>query len=250
MNKKYYWIKLKTDFFSLDEIDFLLSQKNGCEYIVLYQMLCLKTANNDGILNTKIGEMIIPYDPAKIARDTKYFDIDTVIVAMELFKKLGLIYEEEDKTLKIAAIGDMVGSETAWAEKKRIYREKQKVLALGQEKDNVREDIDIRDKSIDIDKDIDNKNNNKRFTPPTLEEVIDYCNERQNNVDPEQFIDYYTTNGWKVGKNKMKDWKASIRTWERNGYSKPAKKGNNDGWAYIDDEIDRMIQEKHKNDLF
>lgn len=59
----------------------------------------------------------------------------------------------------------------------------------------------------------------KRFVPPTLEEVIEYCNERQNNVNPEQFIDYYTTNGWKVGKNKMKDWKASIRTWERNGYS-------------------------------
>lgn len=157
MSKKYYWIKLKTDFFNLDEIDFLLSQKNGCEYIVLYQMLCLKTANNDGVLNTKIGEMIIPYDPAKIARDTKYFDIDTVIVAMELFKKLGLIYEEEDKTLKIAAIGDMVGSETAWAEKKRIYREKQKALTSGQNEDIVLEEKDIRDKSIDKDIDKDKK---------------------------------------------------------------------------------------------
>ena len=48
MSKKFYWIKLKTDFFNLDEIDFLLSQKNGCEYVVLYQMLCLQVANTSG----------------------------------------------------------------------------------------------------------------------------------------------------------------------------------------------------------
>ena len=57
-----------------------------------------------------------------------------------------------------------------------------------------------------------------RFTPPTLEEVQAYCKERNNNVDAERFIDYYTSNGWMVGKNKMKDWKASVRTWERSGY--------------------------------
>ena len=55
----------------------------------------------------------------------------------------------------------------------------------------------------------------KRFVPPTLEEVQAYCQERQNGVDPQRFIDHYTSNGWMVGKNKMKDWKASIRTWER-----------------------------------
>ena len=59
----------------------------------------------------------------------------------------------------------------------------------------------------------------KRFTPPTLEEVTAYCIERNNSVDPQHFIDYYTSNGWLVGKNKMKDWKAAVRTWERNGYS-------------------------------
>lgn len=54
-----------------------------------------------------------------------------------------------------------------------------------------------------------------RFTPPTLEEVKNYCNERKNSIDPQRFIDYYTSNGWKVGKNAMKDWKAAVRTWER-----------------------------------
>lgn len=56
----------------------------------------------------------------------------------------------------------------------------------------------------------------KRFSPPTVEEVRAYCIERRNNVDAERFVDYYTANGWQVGKNKMRDWKAAVRTWERN----------------------------------
>ena len=58
-----------------------------------------------------------------------------------------------------------------------------------------------------------------RFTPPTVDEVRAYCQERKNNVDPERFVDYYTSNGWKVGKNPMKDWKAAVRTWERHGWN-------------------------------
>ena len=127
--KRYYWIKLKTDFFNLNEIDFLLSQKDGCQYIVLYQMLCLQTANNNGELASRIGEMIIPYDPDKIARDTKYFSKDTVIVGMELFKKLNLIYTDDGICLKIAGFENMVGSETGWAKQKREQREKQKLLS-------------------------------------------------------------------------------------------------------------------------
>ena len=54
-----------------------------------------------------------------------------------------------------------------------------------------------------------------RFTPPTVEEVQAYCTERNNNVDPERFVDYYASKGWLVGKAKMKDWKAAVRNWER-----------------------------------
>ena len=64
----------------------------------------------------------------------------------------------------------------------------------------------------------------KRFVPPTLEEVQAYCAERNNNVDPQRFIDHYTSNGWMVGKNKMKDWKAAIRTWERTAKPKEETK--------------------------
>ena len=56
----------------------------------------------------------------------------------------------------------------------------------------------------------------KRFQRPTIQDVKAYCIERGNNVDPQRWYDYYSANGWKVGKNSMKDWKAAVRTWERN----------------------------------
>ena len=55
----------------------------------------------------------------------------------------------------------------------------------------------------------------KRFTPPTVDEVRAYCLERGNCVNPQRFVDYYSSNGWMVGKNKMKDWQAAVRTWEQ-----------------------------------
>lgn len=62
----------------------------------------------------------------------------------------------------------------------------------------------------------------KRFTAPTVQEVADYCRERGNQVDAQRFVDYYTANGWRVGKNPMKDWKAAVRTWEKQEGLSPA----------------------------
>lgn len=149
--KRYYWIKLKTDFFSREDIDFLLSQKNGAEYVVLYQMLCLNTANNNGKLESQIGEMIVRFDAEKVVRDCKYFDIDTVNVAMSLYKQMGLIYAEEDGTLRISEFDNLVGSESSSAKRVREYRERQKVLQC-----NTNVTQEYRDKSIEY-RDIDNK---------------------------------------------------------------------------------------------
>lgn len=161
--KRYYWIKLKIDFFNSDEIDFLLSQKDGCQYIVLYQMLCLQTANNNGELASRIGEMIVPYKPEKIARDTKYFSIDTVIVALELFKKLHLIYIDNGDCLKIAGFESIVGSKTAWAKQKMEQREKQKLLS-GQCPVDSPQEIDLdKELDIEIDEDIESDGLKDRF---------------------------------------------------------------------------------------
>ena len=65
--------------------------------------------------------------------------------------------------------------------------------------------------------------NIRGFTPPSIDEVSAYCTERNNGIDPQHFVDFYEAKGWMVGKNKMKDWKAAVRTWEGrqgNGYSK------------------------------
>ncbi len=117
--KRYYWMKLKEDFMTSDTVDYFMSLPNGANYVVLYQLLCLKTINTDGRLSRQIGEIIIPYDVAKIQRDTKWFTTDTVRVALELYKKFGLIYEDRDGVLVLADHNNLVGSETNWAQQKR-----------------------------------------------------------------------------------------------------------------------------------
>ena len=66
----------------------------------------------------------------------------------------------------------------------------------------------------------------KRFVKPTLEDIKAYCQERKNSVNAERFFDYYESNGWKVGKNPMKDWKAAVRTWERKEQPKKESRYN------------------------
>jgi hypothetical protein len=118
------------------------------------------------------------------------------------------------------------------------FKQKQKLLE-GNVTDNVTvtqgnaTDIE-EDKDLDKEKDVleNTSQKRKRFVPPTLEDVQAYCDERQNGVDAERFIDYYTANGWLVGKNKMKDWKAAVRTWERNetGVKKVTEKKPQNGY--------------------
>jgi hypothetical protein len=89
-----------------------------------------------------------------------------------------------------------------------------------------------------------------RFTPPTLEQVQEYCRERQNNIDPQRFIDYYAARGWLIGKNKMKDWKAAVRTWERTGYSsnvqsqqKASKEAAGQAYLEANKDVDAQLAE-------
>ena len=150
-------------------VDFLMSQPNGANYVVLYQMLCLKTINTGGRLTCQIGDVIIPFDMGKIQRDCKWFSLDTIRIALGLYKQLGLIYEEQDGTLVLVNHAEMVGSETDYAEKNRRMRSNaaNKRLQAGQYSGhesghNVSDDcgenvpIDIRDKRKDI-RDIENR---------------------------------------------------------------------------------------------
>ena len=80
------------------------------------------------------------------------------------------------------------------------------------------------------------KTHTANFSPPDIQDVKAYCIERKNNVDPERFIDFYEAKGWMVGKNKMKDWRAAVRNWERNEASKSAAQTTQQGRLdWIDD---------------
>lgn len=83
----------------------------------------------------------------------------------------------------------------------------------------------------------------KRFVKPTLEDVQAYCQERQNNVDPESFIDFYESKGWKVGNQPMKDWKAAVRTWERRDNNRQRYKTRDERLRENDRELERKCKE-------
>lgn len=99
-------------------------------------------------------------------------------------------------------------------------------------------DLDY-DLDLDLDKDLDKdcnstekKQKRSLFKPPTIEEVKAYCKERNNNVDAQRFVDFYEAKGWMLGKNKMKDWKAAVRTWERNETNGQASRDNAENQRY------------------
>ena len=108
----------------------------------------------------------------------------------------------------------------------------------------------------DTDTDTDTDNNYKEkekrerpaqartFTPPTIEEVKAYCQERRNNVDAQRFVDFYSSKGWMIGKTKMKDWKASVRTWETR---ETARSGTTDSFIKQDYDITAIERVLVKN---
>lgn len=177
--KRYYWIKLKDSFMSSDEIDYLMSQPDGANYVVLYQMLCLKTINTNGCLVSKIGEMLIPYDAEKIQRECKWFPLSTVRLALTVYKQIGLIFENPDGTLSISDYQNMIGSETDWAAKNRKIRSNaaNKELQAGHDTGHTTghnvstdggENVPI-EKEIEKDKDIENRERVRDNGSPTVD---------------------------------------------------------------------------------
>ena len=120
-----YWIKLTDRMMTSDTVDFLMGQKNGANLVVLYQMLCLKTINQNGVLARELGELTVKYDADKIQRDCKWFSLSTVKSALKIFKEIGLLYENEDGFLAISEFDSLIGSQTYGAVKKEKQRQKE-----------------------------------------------------------------------------------------------------------------------------
>lgn len=227
---RFYWLKLRRDFFKRHDIRIVESMPNGTDYILFYLKLLCESVDHEG--NLRFSESI-PYNEDMLATITNT-NIDIVRSAVKIFTQLEMMEMLDDGTLYMTEVEKMIGSavDNDNANRQRRFREKQKTFALqdryeGVTKNNESKSIEL-EKEIDTEIELDNRAKPKRFTPPTLQDVKAYCIERKNDVDPERFIDFYESKGWMVGKNKMKDWKAAVRNWER-------KEKPKDRFGYIDE---------------
>lgn len=229
-NKKYYYLRLKDNFFDSDELKILESMKDGYLYSNILLKLYLRSLKNDGklVVNDRI-----PYNAEMLASVTGH-QIGTVKQALSIFKDLGLIDVLENGAIYMLDIQNFIGRGSSEADRKREYRQR-----IETDRTNVRQISDKTPPEIEIELEIEKESEieldssakstttkRKRFEKPTISDIEQYCIERNNNVNAEQFFDYYESNGWRVGKNSMKDWKAAVRTWERSEYRKPNSKKN------------------------
>ena len=236
-NKKYYYLRLKDNFFDSDELKILESMKDGYLYSNILLKLYLRSLKNDGklVVNDRI-----PYNAEMLASVTGH-QVGTTKQALSMFKELGLIEILENGAIYMLDIQNFIGKGSTEADRQRLYdrriseERKQKKLTQSRNLEEILEkstpEIEIElEKEIKIEKEIDSSasttTKRKRFEKPTLSEIEQYCIERGNKVDAQHFFDYYESNGWRVGKNSMKNWQAAVRTWERSEYRKPTVKKN------------------------
>lgn len=226
-SQKYYYMRLKENFFDTNEMKVLESIQDGYKYSNILLKLYLMSLKTNGklMLNDRI-----PYNSQMIASITRH-SVGDVEKALKFFKELGLIEVMDSGAIYMLDIQNYIGKASSEADRKRNYRQK----IESEKQNNGQMSTQISDKSareieleieLDIEKDIKKKNIKKEssktkvFSKPSNQEILDYCNSiGHGEFDIEKFIDYYESNGWKVGKNPMKDWKATVRNWIRKNES-------------------------------
>ena len=212
--KRYFWLKLHDDFFRSVRIKKLRKMAGGDTYLIIYLKMQLKAMKTDGCLTWRgyesdfVDELALDLDE----------EPDDIRVTLAYLLSCGLAETEDSVNFFLPYAVENTGSEGASAQRNREYRQRKASLcdasvtqARRMRDGEIEKEIE---KEIDIEIEKEGGGKTKRFSPPTLEEVKAYCEERGNTVDAERFINYYTSNGWKVGKASMKDWKAAVRNWE------------------------------------
>lgn len=218
-NKKYYWLKLDRNFFKRHDIRIVETMTNGKEYVLFYMKLLVESIDHEGQL--RFNEMI-PYNNEMLATITNT-NVDIVKSAIGVFSSLGLMELWDDKTIYLSDTQKMLG-EGKSTDRVRRFRAKQKLIEL-EDKVNVTETLHEteieKEIELDIEKDKELKKKQSRFAPPSIDELTSYISENNYQVNAETFFNHYETVGWKVGKNKMKDWKAAVRGWHSRNDKKP-----------------------------
>ena len=214
---KYYWLKLKRDFFKRHDIHIINGMENGREIVLFYIKLMVESVDHEGTLRFSKDK---PYTNGTLAGVTDTPQ-DIVETAMNTLIDFGLVEIAEDKTIILPKVIEMIdsASDTDNARRQRRFREAQKEQALRNVTDSVtkcnegvtecvtkdNESIEIRDKRLEYrDKSIviGEKSPTKQFKVPSVEEISAYCQERNNSVDAQRFFDYYESKGWYVARTR------------------------------------------------
>lgn len=232
---RFYWLKLKRDFFKRHDIQIIESMPNGKDYVLFYLKLLVESIDHEGEL--RFSETI-PYNADMLATITQT-NVDIVRTAMKVFAEFGMIEILDDKTIYLTEVQKMIGSaaDNDAANRKRRQREREKEQALLLCDTSVTKCHENKNKSKS--KSIE-KENKARFTRPSHEEVSQYISDNGYQVNPDAFIDFYDSVGWVIGKNKpMKDWKAAVRNWVRRDKKETQVKtapSNSMSHSYTEDE--------------
>lgn len=210
-NKRYYWLKLKDDFFRQKEIKQLRKIAGGEVFIIIYLKMLLRSLQDDGKL---YYEGIEDDFPAELALDIDE-DVENVKITIAYLQAKGILVQSSTDEYKLLTAGEMTGSEGYSAERVRRFRSKQQ-LALQCNTDVTLCNEEKREKREEKREDTDTSRKRSVFVPPSLDEVKEYAAEKNwslKEFNPDEFINYYESNGWKVGKNKMAKWKAAASGW-------------------------------------
>lgn len=219
------WIKITTDIFDDEKILLIESMPDADAIITIwFKLLCLAGKQNNGgvfLMNNRIAytdEMLATIFRRKPA---------TVKLALEVFEHFGMI-ETINGVITIPkweVHQNIERMEQIKQQRKEINaRYYQKTKALGDSKTSCKTHSDATDKSREDKNREDKSIESKRFTRPTLDEIRSYCAENGLAVNAERFMDYYDANGWKVGRNPMKDWKATCRNWAKRDKERETEK--------------------------
>lgn len=223
-HEKFYWFKLKEDFFKRHDIRILKQMPNGKDYLLFLLELMAESISHGGEL--RYSELI-PYDEQMLSVITDT-NIDTVRSAMKVLQAMGFIEIWDDRTIYVKAVEKLIGSQTHGSAKKMEQR-KSNVPSLVQGVDicppSVHPVSTFCPPEIDIeiekekDREVCAKSRKPResFTPPTLEEVKAYVTDKGFHFDAERFYRYYADceHPWtKADGKKVKDWKRCCQTWE------------------------------------
>lgn len=235
-SKRYYWLKLKEDFFEDDTITFIEEQANGEKYTTFYLKLCCKALKYEGRLIRYVGETLIPYDEFSLAMLTKT-DVDTVRVALALFQKIGLVERLETGEIYLSQLAEMTGTEcdTAARMRRSRARKNQKNFTPLQSYDETlhcynevtnkrnivtpkRNNVQKCYTDIEIEKDIDKEFEHERNElggipsgiPPTAKQVYDFYLVHRLNILPSKFYKYQAARDWKdENGNEIKNWRGA-----------------------------------------